>query len=267
MDQDRRGRASATPYRALVSAATAVLLAVAGLLGGAINAIAGGGSLIVFPALLAVGFPTVAANVTNSVSQWPGYVGGVLGFREELAGQRGRITRLSLSAILGATLGCVLLLTTPSAAFDAVVPVLVLLASLLLAVQPLVARRLTPTEGGADRRVAMSVSVFFGSIYGGYFGGALGVILIGILALTVHDSLRRVNALKSGLSLVVATVTVIAFGIFGPVDWLAVAVIAPAALVGGFVGARVARRLNDTVLRACVVVFGVGVAIYLFVTV
>ncbi len=250
-----------------VTLADILLLTGAGLLGGAVNAVAGGGSLIVFPALLATGFGTVAANVTNSVAQWPGYLGSVLGFREEMAGQRGRLLALSLSAILGSAAGCVLLLTTPAAAFDAVVPVLVLLASLLLAVQPLIAKLISPPgEGGSSKRKAVYLAVFLATIYGGYFGGALGVVLIGVLALTIKDSLRRLNALKSALSLVVASVTVVAFGIFGPVDWLAVAVIAPSTLIGGFLGAKVARRLNDTVLRASVVVFGTGVAIYLFVT-
>lgn len=243
-----------------------LLLVGAGLLGGAVNAVAGGGSLIVFPALLATGFGTVAANVTNSVAQWPGYLGSVLGFREELAGQRGRLVALTLSASLGAATGCILLLTTPAAAFDAVVPALVLLASLLLAVQPLIARRISPPAAGAPAKgLPLYAAIFVGSVYGGYFGGALGVVLIGVLALTIQDSLRRLNALKSALSLVVATVTVVAFGLFGPVDWLAVAVIAPSTLIGGFLGARIARRLNDTVLRFCVVVFGIGVAIYLFI--
>lgn len=251
-----------------VTVAYILLLVAAGLLGGAVNAVAGGGSLIVFPALLATGFGTVAANVTNSVAQWPGYLGSVLGFGKELAGQRGRLLALSLSAILGAAAGCVLLLTTPAAAFDAIVPLLVLLASLLLAVQPLIAKVVAPPaeDSSAGKRIPLHLAIFVACIYGGYFGGALGVVLIGVLALTVNDSLRRLNALKSALSLVVATVTVIAFGIFGPVDWLAVAVIAPSTLVGGFIGAKVARRLNDTVLRWCVVIFGVGVAAYLFFT-
>jgi uncharacterized membrane protein YfcA len=250
-----------------VTVADIVLLVGAGLFGGAVNAVAGGGSLIVFPALLATGFGTVAANVTNSVAQWPGYLGSVLGFRQELSGQRGRLLALSLSAMLGGAAGCVLLLTTPAEAFDAVVPVLVLLASLLLAVQPSIAKLIAPPEeGGPAKRTPLYLAIFVSSIYGGYFGGALGVILIGVLALTIKDTLRRLNALKSALSLVVATVTVVAFGIFGPVDWLAVAVIAPSTLVGGFLGAKVARRLNDTVLRWCVVLFGIAVAIYLFVS-
>ena len=244
----------------------AFLLAGAGLLGGGVNAVAGGGSLILFPALVATGYGTLAANVTNSVALWPGYVGGVAGFRRELAGQRARVVSLAVTAVLGAVVGCVLLLATPASAFDAVVPFLVLAASLLLAAQPRVSRMVGPPS--ADHRANGKVlypTVGLAAVYGGYFGGALGVILLGVLALTVHDSLRRLNGLKAALSLVVATVTVVAFGLFGPVDWAAVALIAPATLVGGFVGAKVARRLNDRALRRAVVVFGVVVAVLLFI--
>jgi len=248
-----------------VQIADAFLIAGAGLVAGAVNAIAGGGSLLLFPALVAVGYGTLAANVTNSVSLWPGYVGGVAGFRGELAGQRGRVISLGLTAAAGAVAGCVLLLATPESAFDVVVPFLVLAASLLLAVQPRVAAMVGPPS--PDHRANAKVlypAVALAAVYGGYFGGALGVILLGTLALTVHDSLRRLNALKAALSLVVATVTVVAFGLFGPVDWVAVAVIAPAALVGGYLGAKVARRLDDELLRRAVVVFGIVVAVLLY---
>lgn len=237
------------------------LTAGAGLIAGGINAIAGGGSLLLFPALVAVGYGTLAANVTNAVALWPGYVGGVAGFRIELAGQRGRLVGLSLVASAGAIGGCVLLLSTPEGAFDVVVPFLVLLASLLLAVQP----RVKKLVGGGTRPRVLYPAVGLASVYGGYFGGALGVILLGTLALTVQDSLRRLNAVKAVLSLVVSTVTVVAFGVFGPVDWVAVAVIAPAALVGGFLGAKLARRLDDELLRRAVVVFGIVVAVLLYV--
>jgi uncharacterized protein len=243
----------------------ALFLAGAGLLGGAVNAVAGGGSLIVFPALVATGFGTLPANVTNSVALWPGYLGGVLGFRRELVGQRGRVVGLSTAAALGSAVGCVLLLATPSSAFDAVVPFLVLLASLLLAAQPRVTKLVgPPSPDDPDGRPVLFPTVALAAVYGGYFGGALGVVLLGVLALTVHDTLRRLNALKAVLSLVVSTVTLFIFGLFGPVDWVAVAVVAPTALIGGFAGARLARRLDDRVLRWLVVVFGVTVAILLF---
>jgi uncharacterized membrane protein YfcA len=243
----------------------AALIAGAGFIGGAVNAVAGGGSLIVFPALVATGFGTLAANVTNSVALWPGYLGGVVGFRRELAGQSGRVGVLSMAAAVGSGAGCALLLSTPASAFDVVVPFLVLFASLLLAGQPQVARLVgQPAGDHRDSARVLYPVVLLAAVYGGYFGGALGVILLGTLALTVHDTLRRLNALKGVLSLVVATVTVIAFGVFGPVDWAAVAMIAPASLLGGFTGARLARRLDDRVLRWCVVAFGILVAVVLF---
>lgn len=247
-----------------MSAAALVLIAVAGLVSGAINAVAGGGSLLLFPALIASGLPTLPANVTNSVANWPGYVGGVLGFRPEIAEQRHRLLGLVLTTVLGSTTGCVLLLATPGSAFNVIVPVLVLLASLLLAVQPQIKKLVgTPREDGRRNTVLRHLAVFAATVYGGYFGGALGVILIGVLAMTIPDSLRRLNALKGALSLANATVSVVIFALFGPVDWLAVAVAAPTALIGGYVGAKLARRLNDRVLRWCVVVFGVVVAVYL----
>ncbi|RZU31200.1 sulfite exporter TauE/SafE family protein [Blastococcus saxobsidens] len=243
------------------------LLVAAGvaLVAGVVNSIAGGGSLILFPTLVALGLPTVAANVTNSVAQWPGYLGGVAGFRAEYAGQRSRLVRFGAVAVLGGLTGSVLLLTTPSEAFDGVVPVLVLLASLLLAVQPLLTRRLSgraARTGGRDP-VWLHLALFLATVYGGYFGGALGVILVGVLGIGLHR-LKLANALKSALSAVTATVTLVVFGIFGPIDWAVVGVAAPASLVGGFVGARIATRIPATPLRVLIVVFGVAVAGYLF---
>jgi uncharacterized membrane protein YfcA len=242
-----------------------LFLAAAGLLGGAVNAVAGGGSLIVFPAYVATGYGTLAANVTNSIAQWPGYLGSVVGFRDELAGQRRRVLSLSVAATVGSVAGCAVLLLTPPSAFDAVVPFLVLLAALLLAVQPRIARLVArPAPGGPDNLRLLLPVMFVAGGYGGYFGGALGVILIGVMSLTVHDALRRINAVKGALSLVISSVTLLAFGLFGPVNWAGVAVVAPAALVGGYGGARIARRLDDRVLRWCVVVFGVTVAVLLY---
>jgi uncharacterized membrane protein YfcA len=248
-----------------VSAVDLLITAGVAFLAGGINSIAGGGSLILFPTLVALGLPTVDANVTNSVAQWPGYLGGIFGFRGELGGQRPRIARFSVVAVLGGLVGSVLLLTTPSKAFDVVVPVLVLLASLLLAVQPLLTRRLRMADdaGGRPDPVWLYVALFLATVYGGYFGGALGVILVGVLGLALHR-LKLANALKSVLSAVTATVTVVVFGLFGPVHWLVVAVAAPASLLGGFLGAKVATRIPATPLRVLIVLFGVAVSIYLF---
>ncbi|SDC87613.1 hypothetical protein SAMN05660690_2728 [Geodermatophilus telluris] len=247
-----------------MSAVDLLIAAAVALGAGAVNSIAGGGSLILFPTLVALGLGTVSANVTNSVAQWPGYLGGVLGFRSEYAGQRGRLVRLGVVSVLGGIAGSVLLLTTPSEAFDVVVPVLVLLASLLLAVQPLLTRRLRDRDDGAARDPWwLYVALFLATVYGGYFGGALGVILVGVLGTALHR-LPLANALKSALSAVTATVTLVVFGLFGPVAWSVVAVAAPASLVGGFLGARVATRIPATPLRLLIVTFGVVVAVYLF---
>ncbi|GAA4558971.1 sulfite exporter TauE/SafE family protein [Pseudonocardia xishanensis] len=246
-----------------------VFLLVAGVVAGAVNAVAGGGSLLVFPALLAVGLNPLAANVTNSVAQWPGYVGIVAGNRRELVGQRRRIVRTSIAAALGSVVGCILLLTLPASVFDAVVPVLVIAASILMALAPRLKRWIgTPGDGTAGERdrALLLPTMFLAGVYGGYFGGALGVILISTLSLLAHDRLVRLNALKGVLSLVAASVTVVIFALRAPVDWVAVAVLAPTTLLGGYVGARVARRLPEKVLRWCVVLLGLAVGVYLLVT-
>ncbi|MBA3905363.1 MAG: sulfite exporter TauE/SafE family protein [Pseudonocardiales bacterium] len=244
-----------------------VFLLLAGLVAGAVNAVAGGGSLLVFPALLAVGFAPLPANVTNSVAQWPGYLGIVLGSRAELKGQRRRILSTSAVAVVGSAVGCVLLLTLPGSVFDAVVPVLVLLASALLGISPQIKRWIgAPEPGTPDRTAVLLPAIFLAAVYGGYFGGALGVIVISTLSLCAHDTLVRLNALKGLLSLVIASVTIVIFAIAAPVDWLAVALLAPTTLVGGYLGARVARRLPENVLRWSVVVLGLAVGFYLLLT-
>lgn len=247
-----------------MSAVDVVLVLVAGLACGAVNAVAGGGSLILFPALVATGMGTLSANVTNSIAAWPGYVGSCLGFRPELEAQRERLPRLGVAAALGSVVGCVLLLSTSSSAFDDVVPLLVLAAAALLAVQPLVAKRVgEPTELGRRNRAVQAGAIFLASIYGGYFGAALGVIYLGVLALTIAAPLKRLNGLKAGLSVIDASVSVLIFGLFGPVQWVAVAIAAPATLLGGYLGARAARRIDDRLLRWGVVTFAVIVAVVL----
>lgn len=241
------------------------LLAGAGVAAGVVNAIAGGGSLISFPALLAIGYPTVSANVTNTVALWPGYIGGAVGYRAELTGQRGRSIAFSVTSVAGAVIGCLLLLITPSGVFDALVPILIAVASLLLALQPWLKSKLTASErmSGGSHRLLLHGGILLGGVYGAYFGAGLGVMLLGILGVFVHDHLQRVNAVRAVLSLVINTVAFAAFALFGPVRWSAVAVMAVASLAGGFLGARVARLLSPTVLRAVIVTFGVGVAVAL----
>lgn len=248
-----------------MSAVELVAVAVAGFLCGGINAIAGGGSLVLFPVLLAVGLPPLAANVTNTVAAWPGTVGGVVGFAPVLRGRWWRLLPLAVAGALGSVVGCVLLLSTPESAFDVVVPALVLAASVMLALQPWLARRFGRDDQALDGRVGPAAVVAIGvaGIYGGYFGGAMGVVLMAVLAFTVRDGLHRLNAYKGVISFVDCTVGLVAFALFAPVAWEAVAAGAPPALVGGYLGARVARRIDERVLRAAVVLLGVSVAVWL----
>jgi uncharacterized membrane protein YfcA len=248
-----------------------VLLALAGLVAGTVNAVAGGGSLVSFPALLAAGYPAVDANVTNTVSLWPGYLSGGLAYRDDLRAQRDRVVALAVTAALGGAAGTVLLLVAPPGVFEAVVPFLVLVAVALLAVQPQVAarvrRRSELAEGGRTRPdhlgVGLHASTFAAATYGGYFGGGLGVILLAVLAIFLPEDLTRLNGVKNALSLVVNTVALVGFGLFGPVAWVAVAVVGPASLAGGVLGGRLARRVSATVLRRVVVVWGTAVALRL----
>jgi uncharacterized membrane protein YfcA len=244
---------------------SALAVALAGAACGIVNSIAGGGSLILFPVLLLTGLKPLDANVTNSVSTWAGYVGGVGGFRTEIRAQRSMMPRFLVATLAGSSVGCILLLVTPSEAFDIIVPWLVLGATGLTALQPVVRDRLKDRSGVSNQPNASAViGVFLATIYGGYFGGGLGVMVLAVLGVTVRDTLRNLNASKSVISLVDATVSVTIFGLFGPVHWGYVAVAAPTTLLGGYAGAAIARRLDERVLRACVIVVGVGVSIYLF---
>lgn len=244
---------------------TAALLAGAGLLAGAVNALAGGGSLISFPALLAAGYPPVTANVTNTVALVPGYAGSVAGGRTELDRQAPRVRSLAVVSVVGAVLGSVLLLTTPSDVFRAVVPFLILLACGLLLAQPRLAARVRARDASPHHGPLLQVTVLLAAVYGAYFGAGLGVLLLGLLGVFLAERLQVVNALKNVVSALVNVVALVAFGLFGPVAWEAVAVIAVASLVGGYLGGRLAGRVPAQLLRAAVVVYGVVVAVVLLV--
>lgn len=242
-----------------------LLLIAAGLAAGIVNAIAGGGSLITFPTLIAIGLPTVAANVTNSVSVFPGYVSSVVGSRADLAGQGRRLRTIVPTAAVGSALGCALLLSTPARAFDVIVPFLVLGAAATLAFQQRLRGLVGHPHLMSPRRriVTLQTVVFVGAIYGGYFGAALGVMYVAALALILDESLNRINALKNSLSAVVGLVTVVIFALFGPIDWVAVLVLAPATIAGGYAGARLARKLPSRVLRTVIVTFGTVIGLIL----
>ena len=235
----------------------AVLLA--GVGAGTINAIVGSGTLITFPVLLALGLPPVTANVSNTLGLVPGSVSGVIGYRRELAGQGRRLRRLGTASLFGGLLGAVLLVKLPSAAFDTIVPVLILLALVLVVIQPRVARAVAARrreDGDPDGGLLLLTGVFLTGIYGGYFGAAQGVLLIALMGMLLQDDMQRINAVKNGLALIVNAVAAVFFLFTSVIDWTAVLLIAAGSVVGGQVGAKVGRRLPAPVLRAVIVVVG-----------
>lgn len=254
-----------------VDLADTALVALAGFGAGTINAAAGGGTLISFPALLATGIPAITANITSSVGLVTGYVGSAVGYRRELRGQRERARAMIVPAVAGGIAGAVILLVTPETAFRAIVPFLVLLACLLLAVQPWVAsivasRRGPAYEGQSEVTPLLYVGLFCSAVYGSYFGAGLGVLLLAVLGILLDDDLQRLNGLKSVLSFVVNVVGVLIFVASGQVAWAFATVLLVTSYLGGMVGASIARLLRPVVLRYSVVVLGAVVGVALLVT-
>jgi len=247
------------------------LVGLAAVAAGAVNALAGGGTLITFPTLVALGVPTVAANVTNTVALCPGYLGGTLAQSRDLRGQRRRLWRVLPAAVLGGVAGGILLLATGERVFRALVPFLILLASGLLAAQEPLRRRLarrtdrpdrTASAGASERWAAVPVGL--AAIYGGYFGAGLSVIVLAVLALVLDDTLTRLNALKQGIAFGVNVAAAVFFVFSGMVVWPVAAVMAAGALIGGALGGRLAGRVRPEALRWIVVAIGVVLAaIYL----
>ncbi|MFF0541691.1 sulfite exporter TauE/SafE family protein [Nocardia thailandica] len=234
----------------------------AGVAAGGINTIVGSGTLITFPALLAFGLPPVTANVSNTIGLVPGSVSGVIGYRRELAGQRARLLQLGTASLLGGITGAVLLLTMPPSAFKAIVPVLIIAALILVVVQPRLAAWVKKRREGDDAAgpvhggPVLLVAVFGTGIYGGYFGAAQGVLLLGLLGVFVHEDIQRLNAVKNVLALIVNAVSAAIFIVIAEVNWQAVGLIAVGSIIGGQLGARLGRRMPPNVLRAVIVVVG-----------
>jgi len=247
-----------------VSALAHVAAAAAAVGAGEVNAIAGGGTLISFPVLTAVGVPSVNANATNTVSLCPGYVGGTWALRREIdaTGEPLR-ARLVVSA-LGGFLGALLLLFTSNAVFRSIVPYLILLSCLLLAVQDPLRRWITRHRPGGELRAAEMGGIFLAGAYGGYFGAGLGIMLIAVLGLFTAIEFTQLNAVKQPLAAAI-NLAAAAFLVFsGKVEWTLVAVMAPAALLGGALGGRLSMYLPAKRFRWIVVTFGVVISmIYL----
>ncbi|MCX2182916.1 sulfite exporter TauE/SafE family protein [Streptomyces sp. SKN60] len=235
----------------------------AGTAAGAINTVVGSGTLITFPVLLATGLPPITANVSNTLGLVSGSISGAIGYRSELKGQKARVLRLGTTALLGGLVGAILLLALPSEAFDAIVPVLIGIALILVLFQPRIAaavrrrREAKGTEAHPHGGAALIVGLFLASIYGGYFGAAQGVLYISLMGLLLTDSLQRINAVKNILGAVVNGVAAVFFLFVADFDWTAVLLIAVGSTIGGQIGAKVGRRLSPTVLRGVIIAVGI----------
>jgi Predicted permeases len=238
-----------------------VLVFVAGVWAGTINTVVGSGTLITFPVLLGIGLPPVTANVTNTLGLFPGSFVGAYGYRRELAGQGRRATVLGVASVIGAIGGAVLLLVLPAGAFKDIVPVLIVLALVLVVFgKPLTAWLTVHGRGAAERVTAPLWLVTLGTgVYGGYFGAAQGVLLMGFLGLFLAESLQRQNALKNVLTGLVNFVAAIVFVIAATkhIDWAAAGLVAAGSILGGVLGAHIGRRLKPAVLRAVIVAVGI----------
>ena len=242
-----------------------VAIALAGMAAGTINTVVGSGTLITFPVLLAFGYPPVIANVSNTIGLVPGSVSGAIGYRRELVGQGRRALRLGSMSVLGGITGAVALLIVPSSAFKAIVPVFIVLALVLTVLQPRLSARLA--ERRADRDHASSpltlLAVYLTGVYGGYFGAAQGILLLGILGVALSQDLQRTNALKNVLAGLVNGVAGIYFMIAAHVEWAPAGIIAASAILGAQIGARYGRRLPPSALRALIVAVGIAAILQL----
>ncbi|TLQ46757.1 sulfite exporter TauE/SafE family protein [Streptomyces marianii] len=241
----------------------AVAIFVAGTAAGTINTIVGSGTLITFPVLLATGLPPVTATVSNALGLIPGSISGAIGYRAELTGQRRRIVRLGLAALIGGLAGAMLLLLLPPTAFETIVPVLVALALVLVVLQPrisaVVQRHRERRGTGAphpDGGPVLFTALMLASVYGGYFTAAQGIIYLSVMGMLLDDSLQRLNATKNVLAAIVNSVAALFFLFVAHFDWTAVLLIAVGSAIGGQIGARIGRRLSPVVLRTFIVLVG-----------
>jgi uncharacterized membrane protein YfcA len=268
----------------------ALVIFAAGLAAGTINTVVGSGTLITFPTLLAFGYPPVLANVSNNVGLVPGVASGVHGYRAELGGQRRRLIRLGSASVCGGLVGAILLLTLPQSAFQAIVPALIGVAVVMVVIQPRLAKwvavrqraraaLVTPDGAIADSPAAAALAtsaaeeaiggpvlwvlVFLAGIYGGYFGAAQGVLLIGMLGIALNDSLQRINAAKNVLAGLVNGLAAVVFILATHIDWGVAGLIAAGSIIGGQVGARIGRRLPPWGLRVLIVCVGTAALVKL----
>lgn len=242
-----------------------LVILLVGFVAGNVNTVVGSGSLVTFPTLIALGYPPLTANVTNTIGLAPGSMSGAVGYRRELIGQRDRATRLGVIAGCGSAIGAALLLWLPESAFEQIVPLLILVACGLVISQPrlsaFVRERPTATKESHGLNPFVPLAVSGTSIYGGYFGAAQGVILMALLGVLVDDDLQRLNAVKNVLTAVVNGTAAVIFALTTTMAWDAVLLLAIGSIVGGQTGARIGRRINPTLLRGAIVSIGLLVVL------
>jgi uncharacterized membrane protein YfcA len=242
-------------------------IALAGAAAGAINTLVGSGTLLTFPVLLAFGYAPVTANVSNTIGLVPGSASGAIGYRRELAGQGARALRLGSMSLAGGITGAVLLLVLPASAFKAIVPVFIAAALVLTLAQPRLSAWLVRREIDLESRARAltPIAVYLTGVYGGYFGAAQGILLLGILGVTLAQDLHRTNALKNVLAGLTNGVAGVYFAFAAHVDWGPAAIIAGTSIVGAQLGARYGRRLPPDVLRLVIVAVGIFAIVRLLV--
>lgn len=249
---------------AIHGVARIVLGVLAGVAAGVANGIAGGGSFFSFPVLLALGLPALTANVSSSVGVLPSYLGGVTGFRRQLAEHRATLLALTPAAVAGSLVGTALLLTGTNAEFRAVVPWLIGGATVAFALQPLVVRAVASVpHDHPTRRVLLQLGTFLIAIYGGYFGAGLGILLLAVMGVALPEDLGTLTGLRSALSILVNAVAAIVFVIRGRLAWELVCCLLVGTFVGGFLGTGVVKRLAPVWLRALIVAMGAATTIRL----
>jgi uncharacterized membrane protein YfcA len=246
----------------------AAAILAAGVGAGTINTIVGSGTLLTFPVLLAFGLPPITANVSNTIGLVPGAVTGAFGYRAELRGRRPLLLRLAATSLTGGVAGAVLLLILPPGAFDAIVPVLVGAALVLVVLQPRLARALQARReraGGAPAHGGplLYAGVLLASAYGGYFGAAQGVIYLSLMGVLLAEDWQRLNGIKNVLAGLVNGVAAVLFAFLAPVDWTVALLVAIGSTAGGVIGARIGRRLPPTALRALIVLVGIAAIVQL----